>query len=683
MTRHLMGRQSHRSFHHDAFRTARHGSAGLLGGTPDTLSGGIGQGIDSLARRASETTSPLSEDDIHLWNEGTHYRLYQKMGGHRVDGGTWFAVWAPNADSVSIIGDWNGWDPVVDPLHPRGVSGIWEGQVGDAVQGSAYKFHIVNGRRIAEKSDPFAFHAETPPRTASKVWDLSFEWQDGEWMRDRGTRNALSSPIAAYEMHLGSWRRGEGGRHLTYLELAEQLPPYLAELGFSHVELMPVMEHPFYGSWGYQTTGYFAPTSRYGTPQDFMTLIAALHTAGIGVILDWVPSHFPTDGHGLGLFDGTHLYEHSDPRTGFHPDWNTYIYNYGRSEVPAFLISNALFWLDRYHIDGLRVDAVASMLYLDYSRDEGEWIPNREGGRENLEAIAFLKRFNEVVYREYPDVQTYAEESTAWPMVSRPTSAGGLGFGLKWDMGWMHDTLQHLSREPVHRSYHHNELTFRAVYSFSENFILPISHDEVVYGKRSLVEKFPGDDWQKFATLRLLLAYMWTQPGKKLLFMGCEIAQRTEWDHDGALDWEAAGLEANRGIQRLVTDLNRLYSELASLHELDCDPAGFEWAVADDPAGSVLAYFRRSGDGETTLIAVNLTPVPRHGYRIGVHGQGGWLEILNTDAEAYGGSGQGNLSAVGTGAPAVPHHGRPQSIEVTLPPLGAVILRQESLPETG
>jgi 1,4-alpha-glucan branching enzyme len=441
--------------------------------------------------------------------------------------------------------------------------------------------------------------------------------------------------------------------------------------------MMPVMEHPFYGSWGYQTTGYFAPTSRYGSPQDFMTLIDALHQAGIGVILDWVPSHFPTDGHGLGLFDGTHLYEHSDPQSGFHPDWNTYIYNYGRSEVPAFLISNALFWLDRYHVDGLRVDAVASMLYLDYSRKKGQWIPNRHGGRENLEAIAFLKRFNEVVYQEYPDVQTYAEESTAWPMVSRPTDVGGLGFGLKWDMGWMHDTLQHLSREPVHRSYHYNELTFRAMYAFTENFILPISHDEVVYGKRSLLEKFPGDDWQKFASLRLLLAYMWTQPGKKLLFMGCEIAQRTEWNHDGELDWAAAHHEPSQGIQRLVADLNRVYSAQVSLHELDTAPGGFEWAVADDSANGVIAYFRRSTDGEMSLVAVNLTPVPRHGYRIGVPTQGRWLEIINTDSEVYAGSGQGNMGEVDTGPLPVPHDGRPHSVDLSLPPLGAVILVQE------
>ena len=633
-----------------------------------------------VPRRSPAPTTLLTDDDLHLWNEGTHYRLYEKLGSHRVEGGVQFAVWAPNAESVSVIGDWNGWDPATNPLSPRGVSGIWEGFVEGVGQGAAYKYRIGNGRIVGEKADPFAVHTETPPKTASKVWDLDYGWDDAAWMGNRAGRNTLDTPMAVYEMHLGSWRRGEGGRHLTYMELAEQLPAYLVDLGFTHVELMPVMEHPFYGSWGYQTTGYFAPTSRYGAPQDFMTLIDALHRAGIGVILDWVPSHFPTDGHGLGLFDGTHLYEHADPKMGFHPDWDTYIFNYGRAEVPAFLISNALFWLDRYHADGLRVDAVASMLYLDYSRRKGQWIPNRHGGRENLEAIAFIRRLNEVVYQEYPAVQTIAEESTSWPLVSRPTFLGGLGFGLKWDMGWMHDTLVYLSREPVHRSFHHHELTFRAVYAFSENFMLPISHDEVVYGKRALLEKFPGDDWQKFATLRLLLAYMWSQPGKKLLFMGSEIAQRSEWSHDDQLDWALLDVPPHGGIQRLVADLNRVYVEEPALHELDCDPEGFEWAVPNDAANSVLAYFRRSSDGDTLLVAVNLTPVPRHAYRIGVPGPGRWVEIVNTDAELYGGSGQGNLGGVETGPSAVPHHGLPQSIDLTLPPLGVVILRHELMP---
>ena len=611
-----------------------------------------------------------------MWNEGTHYRLYEKMGAHPSADGAHFAVWAPNAAGVSVIGDWNGWDPGTDPLRPRGVSGIWEGFVGGVGPAAAYKYHITNGDFVAEKADPFAFHTETPPKTASKVWDLEYRWGDAEWMGSRAERNRLDTAISVYEMHLGSWRRGEGGRHLTYLELADQLPGYLVDLGFTHVEFLPLMEHPFYGSWGYQTTGYFAPTSRYGTPQDFMALVDALHRAGVGVILDWVPSHFPADEHGLGWFDGTHLYEHADPRLGFHPDWDTYIYNYGRAEVPAFLISNALFWLDRYHIDGLRVDAVASMLYLDYSREPGEWLPNVHGGRENLEAIAFLRRLNEIVYQEYPAVQTMAEESTSWPMVSRPTTLGGLGFGLKWDMGWMHDTLVHLSREPVHRAFHHHELTFRAVYAFSENFVLPLSHDEVVYGKRSLLEKFPGDDWQKFATLRALLGYMFTQPGKKLLFMGAELAQRSEWSHDDQLQWQLAEVESHRGISRLIADLNRVYVDEPSLHELDCDPAGFDWAVANDSANSVSAYFRRSSNGEVVLVAVNLTPVPRHGYRIGVSGPGRWAEILNTDAEDYGGSGQGNLG--GVEAAAMPHHGSTHSVEVTLPPLAVIVLRHEA-----
>jgi len=634
-----------------------------------------------LSRRVPESPSLLTEDDLHLWNEGTHYRLFEKMGAHLTTDGTFFAVWAPNADGVSLIGDWNGWDPASHPLEPRGVSGIWEGFVEGAAHGAAYKYRITNRRFAAEKADPFGFHHETPPKTASKVWDLSYEWGDAEWMETRAGRNTLEAPISIYEMHLGSWRRGEEGRHLTYLELADRLPGYLRDLGFTHVEFLPVMEHPFYGSWGYQTTGYFAPTSRYGAPQDFMALVDALHQAGIGVVLDWVPSHFPTDEHGLGMFDGTHLYEHADPRSGFHPDWGTYIFNYGRAEVPAFLISNAVFWLDRYHVDGLRVDAVASMLYLDYSREDGEWIPNRFGGRENLEAIAFLKRLNEVVYLDYPDTQTMAEESTAWPMVSRPTFLGGLGFGLKWDMGWMHDTLVHLSRQPVHRAYHHHELTFRAVYAFTENFVLPLSHDEVVYGKRSLLEKFPGDDWQKFATLRLLLAYMYTQPGKKLLFMGAEIAQRSEWSHEGQLEWHLTEFEPHQGIQRVTADLNRLYAGEPALHDLDCDPDGFEWAVPNDSANSVLAYFRKSADGGMVLVAVNLTPVPRHDYRIGVPAAGRWVEVLNTDAETYGGSGQGNLGGVGTGPLAVPHHGRPHSVDLTLPPLAAVILRYEPKPK--
>jgi len=624
--------------------------------------------------RSNPTTSRLTEDDVYLWNEGTHYRLYDKLGAHPDAGGTQFAVWAPNADRVSVIGDWNGWDPATNQLTPRGNSGIWEVTVPDAARSATYKYRIFNGEFAVDKADPFGFHHETPPLTGSKVWDLDYDWGDGNWMANRAAVNSLAAPISVYEIHSGSWRRDPDGRQLTYRELADQLPGYVAGLGFTHVEFLPLMEHPFYGSWGYQTTGYFAPTSRYGTPQDFMNLIDSLHQAGIGVILDWVPSHFPTDEHGLGLFDGTHLFEHADPRQGFQPDWKTFVYNYGRKEVQSFLISNALFWLDRYHIDCIRVDAVASMLYLDYSRDDGQWLPNVHGGRENLESIGFLQRLNETIYHEYPDTQTIAEESTAWPGVSRPTFLGGLGFGLKWDMGWMHDTLDYMSKQPVHRSHHHHELTFRAVYAFSENFMLPLSHDEVVYGKRSLLEKMPGDDWQKFANLRLLLGSMFTQPGKKLLFMGAELGQRSEWAHESQLEWGLLDHDAHRGISRLVGDLNRIYREEPSLHELDCDPDGFEWAVPNDSANSVIAFFRRGTSG-TSLVVHNMTPVPRHGYRIGVPHAGLWTEILNTDAEIYGGSGQGNLGGVGTGPLPVPHHGRPHSIDLTLPPLATVVLK--------
>jgi 1,4-alpha-glucan branching enzyme len=625
---------------------------------------------------SDQLDSRLSEDDLYLWNEGSHVRLYESLGAHPGEHGTYFAVWAPNADRVSVIGDWNGWDPELEPLVPRGVSGIWEGVIEDALRGAAYKYHIVNGDFEVDKADPFGFHHETPPKTASKIWSLDYEWGDGAWMEGRASHNSLDAPISVYEVHLGSWRRGEEGRELTYIEMAEQLPSYVSGLGFSHVEFLPITEHPFYGSWGYQTTGYFAPTSRYGAPEDFMALIDAFHQAGVGVILDWVPSHFPTDEHGLAYFDGTHLFEHADPQRGIQPDWGTLIFNYGRTEVPSFLISNALFWLDKYHVDGLRVDAVASMLYLDYSRSEGEWAPNAHGGRENLEAIAFLRRFNETVYLNYPDVQTIAEESTAWPMVSRPTFLGGLGFGLKWDMGWMHDTLEYMSNDPIHRSYHHHELTFRAVYAFTENFMLPLSHDEVVHGKGSLIGKMPGDDWQKFANLRLLLTQMWAQPGKKLLFMGGELAQGPEWAHEGQLDWGLGDREANRGISRLVGDLNRIYRDYPALHETDCRPEGFEWAVVNDSQNSILAYFRKADDGETLLVVHNLTPVPRDGYRIGVPGPGLWTEVLNSDSEVYGGSGQGNLGGVGSGPLSVPHHGRPESIDLTLPPLATLILKQ-------
>ncbi len=633
--------------------------------------------------RSQPTVTRLTDDDVYLWNEGTHYRLYEKLGAHHDGNGTHFAVWAPNAERVSVVGDWNGWNPDSDPLVTRGDSGIWEGSAAGAGPSQTYKYHIVNGTFSVDKADPFGFHHETPPLTGSKIWSLDYEWGDAEWMAGREAVNRLSAPMSVYEVHSGSWRRDGDGRQLTYRELADQLPEYVASLGFTHIELLPLMEHPFYGSWGYQTTGYFAPTSRYGTPQDFMALVDRFHQTGIGVILDWVPSHFPTDEHGLGMFDGTHLYEHADPKQGFQPDWKTYVYNYGRKEVQAFLISNAMFWLDRYHIDGIRVDAVASMLYLDYSREDGEWIPNAHGGRENLEAIGFLQKLNETIYDAYPGTQTIAEESTAWPGVSRPTFLGGLGFGLKWDMGWMHDTLEYMSKEPVHRSHHHHDLTFRAVYAFSENFMLPLSHDEVVHGKRSLLEKMPGDDWQKFANLRLLLSSMFTQPGKKLLFMGAELGQRTEWAHEGQLDWNLLESDSHQGISRLVGDLNRVYREEVALHELDCEPGGFEWAVPNDSVNSVIAYFRLGRDGSPVLVVHNMTPVPRHGYRIGVPEAGTWDEILNTDAEIYGGSGHGNLGGVGTGPLPVPHHSRPHSIDLTLPPLATVALRYRAGSDTG
>ncbi len=627
----------------------------------------------------------LTEDDLYLFNEGSHVRLYEKLGAHPgtlgdVEG-TYFGVWAPSAERVSVVGDFNSWHGGRHRLRPRGSSGIWEGFVPGVAAGALYKFRIApgNGPQALEKADPFAFAAELPPNTASVVSDLAYEWQDKEWMDSRGERNDLDAPIALYELHPGSWRRvpEEGNRSLSYRELGEALAEYVSELGFTHVELLPVMEHPFYGSWGYQTTGYFAPTGRYGAPQDLMFLVDTLHQAGVGVVLDWVPSHFPDDPYALAQFDGTHLFEHADPREGRHPDWGSLIFNYGRHEVRSFLLSSALFWLDRYHADGLRVDAVASMLYRDYSRTEGEWIPNEYGGRENLEAISFLRRLNEEVYGAHPDVATYAEESTAWPMVSRPTYLGGLGFGLKWDMGWMHDTLEYTSRDPVHRRFHHNELTFRAIYASNENFVLPLSHDEVVHGKGSLLARMPGDRWQQLANLRLLFAYQFTLPGKKLLFMGGELAQPGEWDHDGSLDWHLLDDEAHAGVQRLVGDLGRLYRDAEALHELDCDPAGFEWIDANDSLASVLSFLRRGRDADDVAAVVcNFTPILRRNYRLGVPEGGHWQEVLNTDATTYGGSGQGNLG--GVEAVPIAFHGRPWSLVLTLPPLSALVLRPEA-----
>ena len=633
----------------------------------------------------SSSVSLLSADDGYLFNEGSHFRLYEKLGAHVVKQGehvgTYFAVWAPDAEQVFLIGDFNGWNKSSHRLTPKDSTGIWQGFFPAVGKGALYKYHIVSRFHAyrVDKSDPFSIFNEIPPKSASIVWDLNYDWNDGPWMAQRHKKNRLDQPMAIYEMHLGSWRRikRDANRSLSYRELATQLADHLDGLGYTHVEFMPVMDHPFFGSWGYQITGYFAPSGNFGTPQDFMYLIDYLHQRGIGVILDWVPSHFPSDEHGLGFFDGTHLYEHADPRQGYHPEWHSYIFNYGRKEVQSFLISNALFWLDKYHIDGLRVDGVASMLYLDYARKDGEWIANRNGGRENLTAIDLLRRLNATVYQHYPDVQTIAEESTDWPMVSRPNDAGGLGFGLKWDMGWMHDTLQYLQKDAVHRRYHQNDLTFRMIYAFHENFVLPLSHDEVVYGKGSLLEKMSGDDWQKFANLRALYGYMYAQPGKKLLFMGGEFAQRREWVHDGSLDWDLLDYPAHAGVQQWVRDLNGLYRGEPALHELDCEPAGFEWIDCGDAASSVLSLVRKGKSTSTLLLAVcNFTPVPRDGYRIGAPRRGFWREVLNSDAAQYGGSGMGN--AGGMEAKPTPLHGRPCSLMLTLPPLSVLFFANQA-----
>jgi 1,4-alpha-glucan branching enzyme len=619
--------------------------------------------------------------DYHLFNEGSHRRLWEKLGAHVIEQGgvhgTMFGVWAPNAAAVSVMGDFNAWNRDSHPLRPRGASGIWEGFLPGVGKGAHYKFHIrslYNDYRV-DKADPFGVHHETPPRTASIVWDLDYEWNDADWMSGRAGRNALTAPMSIYEVHLGSWRRPlDENRPLSYREIAEPLAEYARKMNYTHVELMPVMEHPFYGSWGYQCTGFFAPTSRYGTPQDFMYLVDVLHRSEIGVILDWVPSHFPTDEHGLAYFDGTHLFEHADPRKGFHPDWSSLIFNYGRNEVRSFLLSSALYWLGVYHADGLRVDAVASMLYLDYSRKQGEWIPNEHGGRENLEAISFLRRLNEDVYAEHPDVQVIAEESTAWPMVSRPTYLGGLGFGMKWDMGWMHDTLRFFSKDPVHRRFHHNDLTFRIMYAFTENFVLPLSHDEVVHGKGSLIGKMTGDEWQRFANLRLLFAHMVSQPGKKLTFMGGEFGQRREWNHDRSLDWELLDAVPHASLQRWVEDLNKAYRDYAALHELDTSPEGFEWIDCCDTENSILALLRKSKDdpADGVVCVLNFTPQPRHNYQVGVPAGGRWAEVLNSDATLYGGSGMGNMG--GVAAAPIPLHGRRWSVTLTLPPLAALFL---------
>ena len=626
----------------------------------------------------------ISEFDLYLLAEGTHYRAYEKLGAHfaEKDGkrGVQFAVWAPNAKRVSIIGDFNNWNPNTAVMLPS-TAGIWEGFVPDIAQGASYKYHIESRYRDykVDKADPYGFAAEIRPQTASRVWNLEkYSWHDESWMKNRTNTNSLNSPLSFYEVHLGSWKRAldENNRWLTYRELAPLLADYVHDAGFTHIEFLPVMEHPFDGSWGYETLGYFAPTSRFGTPDDFMYLVDYLHQRGIGVVLDWVPAHFPKDEAGLGYFDGSHLYEHEDPRQGEHPDWNTFVFNYGRNEVQNFLISNALFWFDKYHVDGLRVDAVASMLYLDYGRREGQWIPNRFGGKENLDAIHFLRTLNEHVYGAYPDTMMIAEESTSWPQVSRPIYLGGLGFGLKWNMGWMHDVLNFMSQDPVYRNYHHNEITFSLVYAFAENFVLPFSHDEVVYGKGSMIRKMPGDDWQKFANLRLLYGFMFGHPGKKLLFMGDEFGQWSEWNHDASLEWNLLEHPSHAGLKRWVRDLNTLYRGEPLLHTMDFNSAGFEWVDCKDFQRSIISFLRRGQNPNDQLLFVcNFTPIVRQNYRVGVPREGHWKEILNSDAPLYGGSGQGNFGGLST-VP-LPIHGRPFSLNMTLPPLGIVIFRPE------
>jgi 1,4-alpha-glucan branching enzyme len=624
----------------------------------------------------------LGDFDLHLIGEGKLDQLYSKLGAHvtEIDGvtGTAFAVWAPNAKSVSVVGDFNSWDGRLHPMRTLGGSGIWELFVPDVADGAKYKFEVrTQDNRLRIKSDPLAFATEHPPANASVVFRSRHEWNDAEWLAERAKHDALRSPMSIYEVHLGSWRRNpaEGNRSLNYLELADELADYVTDLGFTHVELMPVMEHPFAGSWGYQVTGYFAPTSRFGTPDDFRRFVDRLHGNGVGVLLDWVPAHFPRDDWALALFDGTHLYEHADPRRGAHPDWGTLIFNLSREEVRNFLLANGLYWLKEHHADGLRVDAVASMLYLDYSRKTGEWMPNEFGGRENLEAVEFLKRMNETVYGEVQGVTTAAEESTAWPGVSRPTYLGGLGFGFKWNMGWMHDTLTYFQKDPVYRRFHHHTLTFSLMYAFSENFILPLSHDEVVHGKRSLLDKMPGDRWQKFANLRSLYAYMWAHPGKKLLFMGGELGEWEEWNYDGSLHWNLLEYAEHQGVQSLIRDLNRNYRTQPALHEVDFDPSGFRWLEANDATNNVLAFARLDANGERPVVCVlNLSPVPRYEYRVGMPVCCRWTELLNTDSAFYGGSGVGNL---GVEAEAVPWHDQQFSALLTLPPLGAVWLVPE------
>jgi 1,4-alpha-glucan branching enzyme len=625
--------------------------------------------------------SLFTDFDIDLFKAGKHFKLYEKLGAHLVekDGvqGVYFAVWAPSARSVSVVGDFNYWIQGDHPLQVRwDSSGIWEGFIPGIEKGTAYKYKIQSNNNgiISEKVDPFALFCEHPPRTASIVWDLDYEWNDKKWMQTRKEHNDLDKPYSVYEVHLGSWKRNKDGQFLTYLELADELVTYVKETGFTHIEFMPVMEYPYDPSWGYQLVGYFAPTSRFGTPQEFMVLVDKLHDAGIGVILDWVPSHFPEDAHGLGFFDGSNLFEHPDRRKGYHPDWKSLVFNYGRNEVRAFLISNAIFWLQNYHIDGLRVDAVASMLYLDYSREEGEWEPNIFGGRENLDTISFLKEFNEAVYSNFEGVQTIAEESTSFPMVSRPTFVGGLGFGMKWMMGWMHDTLQYFQKETVYRKYHQNDLTFGMTYVFSENFMLPLSHDEVVYGKKSIAGRMPGDEWQKFANLRLLYGYMFTHPGTKLLFMGAEFGQSAEWNFEASLDWHLLQYDFHSGIKNVITDLNSLYKTQPALHEKQFSPEGFEWINYSDHQNAVMTYIRKGNNPKDDIIVVcNFTQVVRENYRVGLPRKGKLTEIFNSDAVAYGGSGLKNKDKLTIEA--LPYDGRDYSVELLLPPLSVTVYR--------
>jgi 1,4-alpha-glucan branching enzyme len=623
----------------------------------------------------------LTPDDLFLFNEGSHLRLYEKLGSHpgTQDNlpGFHFGVWAPNADYVSVVGDFNEWDRGRNKLYPVGHSGVWAGFIPNVKPGMCYKYHIASpGGFTREKNDPFAFTCEVPPKTAAVTWDLNYQWNDSAWMAGRKRHAAQDAPVSIYEVHLGSWMRAADPPYhsLSYRDVAPKLAAYCKDMGFTHVEFMPITEHPFFASWGYQCTGYFAATSRFGTPQDLMYLIDTLHQAGIGVILDWVPSHFATDDWALSKFDGTACFEHADPRQGFHPDWGSFIFNYSRHEVRSFLLSSAMFWLDKYHIDGLRVDAVASMLYLDYSRKDGEWIPNQYGGKENIDAISFLRRFNEEVYKNYPDVQTFAEESTSWGGVSRPTYTGGLGFGYKWDMGWMHDTLKYAALDPIHRKYHQNDLTFRMLYAYHENFILPLSHDEVVHGKGPLWDKCAGDEWQKYAGLRALFGYMWGMTGKKLLFQGGEIAMRREWKVDEAVDFHLLKFAPHEGVQRWVRDLNKFYAAEPAMHELDNQPGGYEWIDASDAGSSVMSFIRKGkSTDDIVLVVLNFTPVVREGYRIGVPAAGFWKEALNSDAACYWGSNVGNNG--GQHAEFVSMHGQPYSLNLNLAPMAAMFFK--------